>query len=227
MKGLPAEAIQHFDRAELLFKRGDYALAAKEFKRAIKHAPDFWLLHMNLGCAYYKCGDLKNACTALARAVELHPESKDAQYNLGLVLGRLERYDEADKHMAKAAYMGSEEAKEVLAKMSMATCKGCGEPVENVHVPDTPIVFAAEVPWKCGSCGVFCAKCVDKSQKGLVLGALCPKCNREMQVFGSYFLWSLAIGSSSCLLLDQFIQKRFGCAHLREDCGGITGLVSC
>jgi tetratricopeptide (TPR) repeat protein len=80
------------------FKRGNYAKAIAEYRRATEILPDAAGLHVNLGVAYVKTGDLVRGRAALNRASQLSPTPR-MQNVIALYLGdaaaREGRSDEA------------------------------------------------------------------------------------------------------------------------------------
>jgi tetratricopeptide (TPR) repeat protein len=64
-----------------------------------------------LGVLRNDAGDAKEAADVFARTVELSPDDAEAHYNLAVVLGTLERYDEAIVHYRRALALNPGHAK--------------------------------------------------------------------------------------------------------------------
>ncbi len=76
--------------AEKAYNRGEYSLAAKEYKAAAKKAPDKAQLQFNLGAAAYKEKKYKEALAAFQTAIKVRevPLQNKAYYNMGNTLYR-------------------------------------------------------------------------------------------------------------------------------------------
>ena len=76
--------------AEKAYNRGEYSLAAKEYKAAAKKAPDNTQLQFNLGAATYKDKKYKEALAAFQTAMKVRevPLQNKAYYNMGNTLYR-------------------------------------------------------------------------------------------------------------------------------------------
>jgi len=76
--------------AEKAYNRGEYSLAAKEYKAAAKNAPDKAQLQFNLGAAAYKEENYKEALSAFQTAMKVQevPLQNKAYYNMGNTLYR-------------------------------------------------------------------------------------------------------------------------------------------
>lgn len=76
--------------AEKAYKKGDYALATKEYKEAAEKSPEDKKLQFNLGAATYKDKNYKEASNAFRKALESPELSLQnlAYYNLGNTLYR-------------------------------------------------------------------------------------------------------------------------------------------
>ena len=90
-------------KAEVNLNRHQQALDLTEgWGEAIPAALDaFEVLHLR-GIALRGLGRLEDAAATLRRAVALQPVRADAQRNLGLVLARLQAYEEAREHLVRA-----------------------------------------------------------------------------------------------------------------------------
>jgi len=87
--------------AMVLAKKGDYAGAAMEYKNSLEIEQDFSAWN-NLGDAQENMQDLAAAEQSYRRAIAMDPESSVAQYNLGSVLSKLCRKEEAIAAVARA-----------------------------------------------------------------------------------------------------------------------------
>ena len=76
--------------AEMAYNKGEYSLAAKEYKAAAKEAPDNAQLQFNLGAAAYKEKKYKEALKAFQTAIKIKevPLQNKVYYNMGNTLYR-------------------------------------------------------------------------------------------------------------------------------------------
>ncbi|MBL7190987.1 tetratricopeptide repeat protein [bacterium] len=65
-------------------------------------------LHFRLGYAYYLYGDLHNTLKHYKTAVDLNPQSPQAQYRLGSLYLELREFENAEKHLRKAVEISPE-----------------------------------------------------------------------------------------------------------------------
>jgi len=82
-------------RATLLSNAGEFASAAKELERAITIRPRDNFLWVELGLMRDLAGDAQGAITAFKKATQLAPYYARPRWQLGNVLFRVGRYDEA------------------------------------------------------------------------------------------------------------------------------------
>lgn len=88
----------------LLLKRGQVDDAIVLIRRALSD-PNYTrqaLAYTNLGLAYLKKGDLRQAAAQLLSALEYHPHLPEAHHNLGLVYMRLGEYEQAIQEFREA-----------------------------------------------------------------------------------------------------------------------------
>ncbi len=95
----PQKATASPQGAEKAYKKGDYALAIKEYKAAAEKNPENNQLQFNLGAAAYKTKDYKTAATALKKTLKTTelPLQNLAYYNLGNTLYRMGQGTEKSK----------------------------------------------------------------------------------------------------------------------------------
>src|SRR5204863_4866518 len=80
----------------VLFEQARYPDAACAFREAARLRPDFARVHVNLGLALERVGDLVGAEEALREALRLRPDDAVARTNLGTVLRRQRRATDAE-----------------------------------------------------------------------------------------------------------------------------------
>lgn len=68
-----------------------------ETRARVRQHPEDAGAHFALGSVYYVRGRLDDAVKELERAVELDPDTDDANYMLGLAYAKLERYESAGR----------------------------------------------------------------------------------------------------------------------------------
>lgn len=93
--GVPNDALELFNKAAELTKKGDRRGAIDQLQRAVKIHPQFMLAYNEMGVQYLKLGELEKADVALVAALALQPESYVARVNHGIVLFQLKRYTDA------------------------------------------------------------------------------------------------------------------------------------
>jgi tetratricopeptide (TPR) repeat protein len=100
VEGAPANPLYPYWLARLDYDDGQYATAIKGFLRAIELDPRFMKAHDNLGLCYEALGRFDEAVRSWEEAIRLN-EGQPARspwppLNLGLLLTRLDRLDEAE-----------------------------------------------------------------------------------------------------------------------------------
>lgn len=92
--------------------------AVAAYKKVISQNPKDDLAYYNLGRAYNKLDEDKEAEKALKKAVELKPDSSEYQTEYGAILFKLAQYDQAVRVLRKALELDPEnaEAEELLEK---------------------------------------------------------------------------------------------------------------
>lgn len=113
----PNSASGYSNLGNVHMQMGKTALALEDYNRAVALAPEAAVPLLNRGLAYEQLGvqyETENKMSKandaweqgrvdLMTAIKLDPEEFAAYYNLGLVEMRLQLYDDASKHMQKAA----------------------------------------------------------------------------------------------------------------------------
>lgn len=99
----PTDARAHYIRAYLLLNDGEFAASVKEFERAAAVRPDHYVLWLDLGRARERAGDTEGARLALAEAVRLAPFYAQPRWQLGNILLRSGRREEAFAELRRAA----------------------------------------------------------------------------------------------------------------------------
>ena len=90
----PLTAQQHNDLGVAYEEKGDYALAGKEYEKAIKKNRDWVIPYLNLGHLYYRQDKLDQAERALREGLRVKGDHPDLLNNLAWVLmekGQLEQ----------------------------------------------------------------------------------------------------------------------------------------
>jgi len=76
-----------------------YDLASEQFRKAIEYDPGLAGPYNGLGVIYANKGDFLPAIENWKKAVELDSKQYDAMYNLGILLTRIDRFEEAIGHL--------------------------------------------------------------------------------------------------------------------------------
>lgn len=72
-----------FEKANELYRKQKYAEAAKEYENILKGKKESAEVYFNLGNSYYKMGKIAPSILNFERALQLNPNNKDAQINIG------------------------------------------------------------------------------------------------------------------------------------------------
>jgi tetratricopeptide (TPR) repeat protein len=114
----PAAALAWFERGKALYSFKDYDGAAGEFLKAQQLSSadpsfSFWRAQ-----ALYRAGQNEAALEAAASAVELRPDSHQAECLLGDVYGTLKDLKSAEEHYLKAAQLAPQYASVYKARLA-------------------------------------------------------------------------------------------------------------
>lgn len=99
----PDDPEAHSGRAFVLLNRGDLAAALPEYERTVALRPGDYFLWLELGRARDMSNDEQGALAALEQAVKLAPAYAEPRWQLGNVLFRAGRIEEAYREMRQAA----------------------------------------------------------------------------------------------------------------------------
>jgi Flp pilus assembly protein TadD len=97
------KARQLYDDATTLLQAGKYIEASELLKRAISLQPDYVMAHNDLGAVYMKLNQLDKAEQTLLHAIKLNDSWYLPQLNLGVVLNRQRKHQEAAKLLTELA----------------------------------------------------------------------------------------------------------------------------
>ena len=97
-----AESVRMFDRAVELMRKGQYAEALAEWRRAVETDPEDDGARNGLAVSLAKIGSDDEALTNFRKATELNPRFVDAYYNLGVLLAQMGKLHEAITEWQKA-----------------------------------------------------------------------------------------------------------------------------
>ena len=99
----PSDPEAHYARAVVLAETGQAPDATKEFARAVALRPGDYFLWLELGRALDQSGDVGGAVDAFRQAVELAPHYAQPRWQIGNLLLRMGRGDEAFAELRLAA----------------------------------------------------------------------------------------------------------------------------
>ena len=102
LAGVPQHALELYNKALELVKRGNNKGAIEQLKQAISEYPDFMLAFNELGVQYLRQGDLEKADESLRSALKLAPDAFEPLMNHGITLVRLNRFSEAEPELRNA-----------------------------------------------------------------------------------------------------------------------------
>ena len=98
----PLTAQQHNDLGVAYEEKGDYALAGKEYEKAIKKNRDWVIPYLNLGHLYYRQDKFDQAERALREGLRVKGDHPDLLNNLAWVLMEKGQLKEAKTLIDKA-----------------------------------------------------------------------------------------------------------------------------
>lgn len=109
----------------------------------------------------------------------------EAHFALGMSLGRLDQFDDAAEHVAKAASLGDRQALDMLPNIGADDCRTCSRAVRfsQIDNPDADITVGTHgIGWTCADCRtVLCGICVSGGQAGPFVRA-CPDCGGRLRI---------------------------------------------
>jgi Tfp pilus assembly protein PilF len=105
----PLTAEQHNDLGVAYEEKGDFALAEKEYEKAIKRNREWVIPYLNLGHIYYRQGKLDRAERALREGLRVKGDHPDLLNNLAWVLMEKGQLAEAKALIDKAIAMDDKE----------------------------------------------------------------------------------------------------------------------
>jgi tetratricopeptide (TPR) repeat protein len=96
---VPKKALEHYDKALILSKGGDFRTAIAELKLAIEKYPAFMLALTELGIQQLNLGELEEADKSFEAALKIDPKAYEATINRGIGLFRQKHYAEAEIYL--------------------------------------------------------------------------------------------------------------------------------
>lgn len=111
-------ALEHFQEAadDLLYRtphfaytniglanyfKGNYGMAIRSFKQALKHAPEYSPAYFGLGYVYEELNDLNRAIEAYKKSIFYSPDNASAFFQIGRIYLRLNRNIEARETLGR------------------------------------------------------------------------------------------------------------------------------
>ncbi|MGE3466113.1 MAG: tetratricopeptide repeat protein [Pyrinomonadaceae bacterium] len=94
--GVPARALEHFENAKAAIAKSDTKAALNALLLAVAEHPEFIAAHTELGIQYLNLGQLERSEEHLRIAVKLKPNAYEPLANLGIVLSRTGKHEEAE-----------------------------------------------------------------------------------------------------------------------------------
>lgn len=98
----PLTAKQHNDLGVLYERKGMLELAQKEYEKAIKKDPDWYLPYFNLGNLFFKKKMYNKAIKLYKQSLEKNPENADALNNIAYVYYVIGDYQKAYFYVKRA-----------------------------------------------------------------------------------------------------------------------------
>jgi Flp pilus assembly protein TadD len=138
----PSDPEAHYVRASLLADAGELAEAVKEYERAVALRPQDYVLWLELGRARDRANDLDGALTAFKESVRLAPSYARPRWQLGNVLFRAGRREEALAELRRAAAVDRKLLPAAI-DLAWAATGGDARAVEQAIQPQTPSMHLA------------------------------------------------------------------------------------
>lgn len=173
-------AEQAFERGRQEFAAGRFDAAARYFAVAVTVTPDSPKTQFLLGASLFNAGDSKAAIDPLSQCIAMLPEHAEAHFALGMALGRVDKLDEGLEHIAKAASLGDEKAREMMPRLGADYCRKCAKPADfgSVKTDADVIIVGPRIGMICADCHiVLCGPCARRDQR-----LDCPDCGGSLQV---------------------------------------------
>ena len=120
----PLTAEQHNDLGVAYEEKGDFALAGKEYEKAIKKNRDWVIPYLNLGHLYYRQDKLDQAERALREGLRVKGDHPDLLNNLAWVLMEKGQYEQATALIDKAIAIEDKEEYRDTRKENLGRVKG-------------------------------------------------------------------------------------------------------
>jgi len=120
----PLTAQQHNDLGVAYEEKGDFALAGKEYEKAIKKNRDWVIPYLNLGHLYYRQDKLDQAERALREGLRVKGDHPDLLNNLAWVLMEKGQYEQATALIDKAIAIEDKEEYRDTRKEILGRVKG-------------------------------------------------------------------------------------------------------
>jgi Flp pilus assembly protein TadD len=97
LANVPKPALNFYDKAKELSRKGDYKAAIEQLQLAIAEYPNFMLAFNELGVQYLRLNKLEKADESFRSALKINPDAFPPMMNRGIVLVQLKKFDEAEK----------------------------------------------------------------------------------------------------------------------------------
>jgi Flp pilus assembly protein TadD len=111
--GVPAPAAKEFDKASHLIAKQDWPNATKRLQKAVAMYPNYAGAYNNLGVAYSRMGNLRDARTALQQAITLNDHLVAAYVNLARLDFLEKDFRHAEFLLDKAPSLGRPEVNQL------------------------------------------------------------------------------------------------------------------
>lgn len=111
--GVPAPAAKEFDKANHLIAKQDWTNAAKRLQKAVAMYANYAVAYNNLGVAYSRVGNVKDARVSLQKAIALNDHLALAYVNLARVDLLEKDFPHAESLLDKASSLGPPNASQL------------------------------------------------------------------------------------------------------------------
>lgn len=105
LANIPPKALEFFNKAAELAKKGEYRAAIEQLQFAVTEYPDFMLAVNEMGVQYLRLNELEKADESFQSALKIKPDAFPPLMNRGIVLVQMKRYGEAEAVLTKVLKM--------------------------------------------------------------------------------------------------------------------------
>jgi uncharacterized protein HemY len=132
---VPDEAREAFRKGQEAVRKHKNEKAVKHFREAVTKDPEFAEAYNELGASLFAMGQSKEAIEQFQKAIDLVPDHELALYNMCVVLGKLQRWHEAEEAARRSLnhYPDQPPIRFILAVSLISENEHLGEALDNLR----------------------------------------------------------------------------------------------